>query len=1352
MRRTVTLFGFALCAAAGGAAAGDISGRVTVDGDGEPGVSVTAEPYQTPFERALIEARAGALPASLAATVTDETGRFLLRTGADAGRISLRFESAGVVPKRTGDSIDASGDHALGDFALARPRPLAGRVVDPEGQAAPGVEVLLEAGGGGRFGGAYLAVKRTTLTDLEGRFRFEDAGAQRNRLTLRARGYAFEVRAGVRPGVLRQPIWVKPGHSLSVSVSDAGGPAADVLVRFEGDSRSPWVATGANGLARLADLPAGSGRLVADGGARGIGETPRIPVPRPGARAVGIELSPGRVVEGLVFDVETRRPIAGAAVSLRDRDGERLVETDADGRYGFAALLPGSYALEVTADGYAKRAEEADARHSNHVELDLPIVRSSGISGRVVDKTGRPVAEATGRVRPDQGRRGRDRSRIRRAFQDRSPDFTTGADGVFSASGLAPGADQRLIVSHPEYGSTTVGGLTLRAGEETKAVTVTLSRGPSLSGQVTDLEDDPIAGVELALERSFQGRRRAGQRVTGPGTDNSKAQTDATGAFRFAGIAPGDYALVARAPGYAVTRLDPVRLGDNEEPVLLRMPVGGTITGRVVRPDGSGAKDSFVMAVDGRQLGRGAFNDFGAQTADDGFFHLENLEAGVSYVVQVMGSTGPGPRVAGVVPPAEGIEIEVDGVGRIEGRVVDDAGAPLTEFDVGAEYEDRRGGRFSRGAGRRGQDGRVASEDGSFSIDELPVGRWAVVVRAEGYKEARVGGIEVEMNRTAGGVEVRVSRGSVILGSVVDESGRSVIDASVSALAAGGNGRGSGPFGTPTARSDAEGAFELSGLAEGPYIVTARHADLADASEIVDLGDGVAQVTLRMSTGGVLAGTVVAQDQSPLPGAQVVLSTAGATRSGGQGAVTDQTGRFQFDHLVEGRYTVQATYREGASPRVEVVLGESERREDIFLALDAGATINGLVSGLSEIELSMVQIWASGEERYSAATRVGGDGRFESVGAPVGQLTVHASVGNMLAGASRNTLVRTIVPEGALEVAVEVIFETGFSLTGNVTRGGQPAGQVSVRASGEGTGAISGGAMTDAGGAYSIEGLPVGSYRLSAGSFRETVEITGDTAVDIELPTSRVAGQVVEADTQAPLADVKVSLEGGGPSGRPGGATTDVNGPFTIDDILPGPYTVTARRAGFGFETEVIDVDDGAIEEVLLELARAEGVGLRVRDGLFGIALRGVTVHVLDGAGVTAFSGGILLDGDGRGEIPGLKSGAYTLVIGSSGYAPITMGGIAAPAPVVDIALTPGGRLEIQVGPETLAGAPRALLSTSDGIPYRSPFGGDGSFRLNAPLRNRDHVAPGSYILSVDGVPTKTLQMAEGATTVISLP
>ena len=126
MRRTITFFGLALWTAVATASGGEITGRVTVGGAAAAGVSVIAEQHRTAFERALAEARGGGHPTDLASSATDAGGRFRLRVAGDAGRVALRFEGPGVIPRRTSGSLDAALDHNLGDIALHRPRPLAG--------------------------------------------------------------------------------------------------------------------------------------------------------------------------------------------------------------------------------------------------------------------------------------------------------------------------------------------------------------------------------------------------------------------------------------------------------------------------------------------------------------------------------------------------------------------------------------------------------------------------------------------------------------------------------------------------------------------------------------------------------------------------------------------------------------------------------------------------------------------------------------------------------------------------------------------------------------------------------------------------------------------------------------------------------------------------------------------------------------------------------------------------------------------------------------------------------------------------------------------------------------------------
>jgi hypothetical protein len=247
----------------------------------------------------------------------------------------------------------------------------------------------------------------------------------------------------------------------------------------------------------------------------------------------------------------------------------------------------------------------------------------------------------------------------------------------------------------------------------------------------------------------------------------------------------------------------------------------------------------------------------------------------------------------GVVAPAAGLEIVVTGTGSIEGSAVDaKSGQPLTAFDVSYEQE-RMGGMVfrvaRRGAGLGGGGGekvRVEAEDGRFVLENVPAGRWSVVVEAKGYQTARAGGVVVEEATVTDGVEVKVPPGSALKGRVTDaKSGRPVVEASVSASAAAGQGGpppgliGLDGGGEPT---DADGRFELDGLATGKVTVRVDHPDYEDRTETVELKEGGSTVEIALSRGGTVGGTVLSATRQPVAGADVSLQASGAS-GGGRG-------------------------------------------------------------------------------------------------------------------------------------------------------------------------------------------------------------------------------------------------------------------------------------------------------------------------------------------------------------------------------------------------------------------------------------------------------------------------------------
>ena len=138
---------------------------------------------------------------------------------------------------------------------------------------------------------------------------------------------------------------------------------------------------------------------------------------------------------------------------------------------------------------------------------------------------------------------------------------------------------------------------------------------------------------------------------------------------------------------------------------------------------------------------------------------------------------------------------------------------------------------------------------------------------------------------------------------------------------------------------------------------------------------------------------------------------------------------------------------------------------------------------------------------------------------------------------------------------------------------------------------------------------------------------------------------------------------------------------------------------------------------------------------------------------IVAFSGSVPLDSQGRGEVPSVKPGSCELRVSSSGYAPVIRPGIMVPSSELAFALTPGGTLEIHVGPETqaLPGAQGRLIG-ADGRPYLpSIFSTDGVIRLGGSVRRLENVAAGRYVFAVDGGERHELEVREGATAVLAL-
>jgi carboxypeptidase family protein len=175
------------------------------------------------------------------------------------------------------------------------------------------------------------------------------------------------------------------------------------------------------------------------------------------------------------------------------------------------------------------------------------------------------------------------------------------------------------------------------------------------------------------------------------------------------------------------------------------------------------------------------------------------------------------------VTPTRDRQKTIKGTATLKGYVVDAAtGQPLRRVNVNAFGESGRGGAMTDGEGR-------------FEIRDLAAGKYSVGAQRAGYLPATFGqrvpegpgtSIEVLDSQTVDKIVLRLMRGGVITGRVVDEFGDPAINVNVHALRylfQNGTRRLSPAFGGfgPN-RTDDRGEFRLYGLAPGQYYVSAR--------------------------------------------------------------------------------------------------------------------------------------------------------------------------------------------------------------------------------------------------------------------------------------------------------------------------------------------------------------------------------------------------------------------------------------------------------------------------------------------------------------------------------------------------
>jgi hypothetical protein len=295
---------------------------------------------------------------------------------------------------------------------------------------------------------------------------------------------------------------------------------------------------------------------------------------------------------------------------------------------------------------------------------------------------------------------------------------------------------------------------------------------------------------------------------------------------------------------------------------------------------------------------------------------------------------------------------------------------------------------------------------------------------------------------------------------------------------------------------------------------------------------------------------------------------------------------------------------------------------------------------------------------------------------------------------------------------------------------------------------------TDYQGRFRAEDLSPGRYRLGVIHptelvvHNEEVELTGSRDVVLEIATARVAGRVLAAPREEPVAGATVSLlQLLGPDGSREGSLfsvpTDAAGSFGIPRVTQGRYRAIVRKEGYATVERDLEVTAGGLGDLRFLLELTAGLDLVVRiDG--GRTPGFVTVSAIDPAGRIFLTERQPPGEGGRVRLATLPPGSWTLLVSAPGAA-VTPVAATVPGDPVPVTLPPAAPLRVRVPALLESGLTATLIILGrDGQPLQAIDPASGlptrEWRVAAGTATAEGIPAGLWTLRVITADGQTLQ------------
>lgn len=685
-------------------------------------------------------------------------------------------------------------------------------------------------------------------------------------------------------------------------------------------------------------------------------------------------------------------------------------------------------------------------------------------------------------------------------------------------------------------------------------------------GRVVDGGEQPVAGALVKLTPARQ-----------PAAATPLyAQTDARGRFEISHLPAEIFDLLAWHRGFAPTAVRAIATPPGLAPFDLGtvfLENAAILTGRV--SDGEGHPVAGVAVWLSDQVHRPADDLLGleprkapdATTDADGRFKLEDLRSGERFHLLLRREGFLPAVVAAVRTPATSPLAVVlrPGLG-VRGRVVDVEDRPIAGAEIALTPAFRAGSFEMPLIGREHAKTATSGADGSFALAAVALGRYRVSARAEGFLAAEPREIEIAPESEA--LILVLGQGAILAGKATTIEGRPVAGARILA-------------GETSAVSDAEGFYRVVGVTPGQLALEARHPIYRRIEREVTISLETENVLDLVFEGGVaVAGRVIDEAGEPIAGAVVEIEGGDPEERHRQHTFSGEDGRFVFAEVAAGGYQLGGEKSGRAAARLtQEIIVATEPIEDLELVLPAGVRLRGQISGLDFEQLAGVEVVAEQLGRPSLRGEVDYAGAYTIADLDAGEWLVRAETRDR----RKEARALVSVEPAAGEIEQDLEFGRGLRLTGRVFFAGEPLGSARISLVGHDVAARRE-ALCDHEGAFVLEDLEPGSYRLAAAHPRELlvknvdVFLGDDQELTLEIQAARIHGAVTAAGG-GPLAAAKVllyQLLENGSEASLYGTVTNAEGVFTVPRLAAGSYRMAVAHDGYQAVEEHLELPPGA--------------------------------------------------------------------------------------------------------------------------------------------------------------------------------